>query len=133
MSSHSVRAKIQHKNRHIHLGYYQTQAQATAAKAGAHAALDKWEEHNSSKPAPPAPKQKLPNIQTLQHFVTQGVYDSVIEELGAIIIARVSFIRRLQQARNTGENWFGKHELSDFSHEFAERPDRFGKFGQLID
>lgn len=121
MSSHSVRARIRHKNRDIHLGYYQTQAQATAAKAGAHAALDKWEEHDSSKPAPPAPKQKLPNIQTLQHFVTQGVYDSVIEELGAIIIARVSFLRRLQQARNTGENWFGKHELNDFSHEFAER------------
>ena len=34
MSMHSIRAKIRHKNSDIHLGYYQTQAQATAAKAG---------------------------------------------------------------------------------------------------
>lgn len=95
MNTKSIRAKIRHKNKDIHLGYYQTQAQATAAKAGAHAALDKWEELNSPKPAP---KRKLPSIETLTHFVSQGVYDSEIQNLGEIIVARANLIRRMKQA-----------------------------------
>jgi hypothetical protein len=95
MSMKSIRAKIRHKNSDIHLGYYQTQAQATAAKAGAHAALDKWE---ILHPPKPAPKQKLPSIETLTHFVSQGIYDSEIQELGEMIVARANLIRRMKQA-----------------------------------
>jgi len=95
MSMKSIRAKIRHNNRQIEIGYYQTQMQATAAKAGAHAALDKWEILHAPKPAP---KQKLPSIETLKHFVSQGIYDSEIQELGEMIVARANLIRRMKQA-----------------------------------
>ena len=105
MSSHSVRAKIRHKNKDIHLGYYQTQAQATAAKAGAHAALDKWEELNPPKPAP---KRKLPSVETLRHFISQGVYDSEIQNLGEIIVARTGLVRRMKQASKVRSGRFDR-------------------------
>ena len=95
MSMKSIRAKIRHNNRQIEIGYYQTQMQATAAKAGAHAALDKWEAFNPPKSAP---KQKLPSVETLKHFVSQGIYDSEIQELGEMIVARANLIRRMKQA-----------------------------------
>ena len=129
MSSHSVRAKIRHKNKDIHLGYYQTQAQATAAKAGAHAALDKWEELNPPKPAP---KRKLPSVETLRHFISQGVYDPVIKQLKEIIVARANLIRHMEHAHKT-RAWFGTGtDRSASTEEYDDTHDRYGKGGYLI-
>jgi len=129
MSMKAVRAKIRHKNKDIHLGYYQTQAQATAAKAGAHAALDKWEELN---PPQPVPKRKLPSVETLKHFISQGVYDPVIKQLGEIIMARANLIRHMEQAHKT-KAWFGKGADRTVSEEdFNDIHDRYGKGGFLI-
>ena len=88
---HSIRAKIRHKGKDIHLGYYQTQAQATAAKAGAHAALDRWEILN---PPMPIPKKKMPSVKTLIHFIHQGTYDPVIEEIAEASLGRYHLIKR---------------------------------------
>ncbi len=129
MSRNAVRAKIRHKNKDIHLGYYQTQAQATAAKAGAHAALDKWEELNPPKPPP---KRKLPSVETLKHFISQGVYDPVIEQLKEIIVARSNLVKRMEQASKAA-TWFGKGVDRTIAEEdFNDIHDRYGKGGYLI-
>ena len=48
----------------IEVGYYDTQAQATAAKNAARQALDKWEELN---PVEPPKKKKLPSVPIRCH------------------------------------------------------------------
>jgi hypothetical protein len=88
---HAIRAKITHKTKNIHLGYFQSQAQATAAKAGAHTALDKWEVLN---PREKPQKKKMPNVATLIHFINQGTYDSVIEEIAEVSTGRYHLIKR---------------------------------------
>jgi len=91
MSRHAVRAKIRHKNRDVHLGYYASKAQAMAAQDAAHAALDKWEELN---PPPEPIKRKMPSIATLTHFINAGTYDLVIEELAETAAGRYHLIKR---------------------------------------
>ena len=118
----SVRAKIRYKNKDIHLGYYQTQAQATAAKAGAHAALDKWAELNPPKPPP---KRKLPSVATLRHFISQGVYDPAIQELGELIVARANLVRRMHQAHKT-RAWFGNPDKIVETEKFDNTHDKGG-------
>ena len=98
MSAHSIRAKIKHKNSDIHLGYYQTQAQATAAKAGAHMALDKWEVLH---PPQSAPKKKMPSLKTLIHFIHQGTYDPVIKEIAKVSTSRYQLLKQHKNVRGT--------------------------------
>ncbi|HCE75478.1 MAG TPA: hypothetical protein DEP04_02525 [Dehalococcoidia bacterium] len=75
----------------IEVGYYDTQAQATAAKNAARQALDKWEELN---PVEAPKKKKLPSLDTLVHFIHQGTYDSVIEEIAENALSRYKLIKR---------------------------------------
>lgn len=75
----------------IEVGYYDTQAQANAAKNAARQALEKWEELN---PVEEPKKKKLPSLNTLVHFIHQGTYDSVIEDIAENALSRYKLIKR---------------------------------------
>lgn len=75
----------------IEVGYYDTQAQATAAKNAARQALAKWEELH---PVEPPKKMKLPSPDTLVHFIHQGTYDAVIEEIAEASLGRYKLTKR---------------------------------------
>ena len=98
MSRHAVRAKIRHKNKDIHLGYYASKAQAMAAQDAAHVALDKWEELN---PPLPTIKRKMPSVKTLMHFISAGTYDTVIEQLAEATTGRYHLIKTNRHKKGT--------------------------------
>ena len=75
----------------IEVGYYDTKAQAAAAKAGAKQALAKWEELNPPKQPE---KKKLPGLKTLVHYIHQGTYDKVIEEIAEAALGRYQLVKR---------------------------------------
>ena len=75
----------------IEVGYYDTKAQATAAKNAARQALEKWEELH---PVETPKKMKLPSLKTLVHFIHQGTYDKVIEEIAEAALGRYQLVKR---------------------------------------
>tara|TARA_B100000287_G_C20562232_1_gene752939 strand:+ start:195 stop:566 length:372 start_codon:yes stop_codon:yes gene_type:complete len=91
MPKSKIRAKIKFNNQQIEVGYYDTKAQAEAAKNAARQALEKWEELNPPKPPE---KKRLPSLNTLVHFINQGTYDKVIEEIAETALSRYHLIKR---------------------------------------
>ena len=91
MSKNKIRAKIKFNNHQIEVGYYDTKAQAEAAKNAARQALEKWEELNPPKPPE---KKRLPSLKTLVHFINQGTYDKVIEEIAETALGRYTLVKR---------------------------------------
>ncbi len=91
MSKNKIRAKIKFNGQQIEVGYYDTKAQAEAAKNAARQALEKWEELNPPKPPE---KKKLPSLNTLIHFINQGTYDKVIEEIAETALGRYHLVKR---------------------------------------
>ena len=96
MSKNKIRATIsftgsRFTGQKIEVGYYDTKAQAAAAKAGAKQALAKWEELNPPKQPE---KKKLPGLKTLVHYIHQGTYDKVIEEIAEAALGRYQLVKR---------------------------------------
>jgi hypothetical protein len=91
MPKSKIRAKIKFNNQQIEVGYYDTKAQAEAARNAARQALEKWEELNPPKPPE---KKKLPSLNTLVHFINQGTYDKVIEEIAETALSRYQLVKR---------------------------------------
>ena len=96
MSKNKIRATISFSGsrftgQKIEVGYYDTKAQAAAAKAGAKQALAKWEELNPPKQPE---KKKLPGLKTLVHYIHQGTYDKVIEEIAEAALGRYQLVKR---------------------------------------
>jgi len=91
-----LRAKIRHKGKDIHLGYFDTKAQVTAACAAGHAALNRLDQINEEHHCPP---QRLPNPKRLVEIIEQGLYDIAIEEVAVSAAARQRLAKRFQNSR----------------------------------
>ena len=115
MTTTKNRAKIRYKGRDIHLGYFDSKAQVSAACAAARAALERWEEFNGEghrcPPPPPPPKQMLPHPDRLITVIEQGLYDIRIPDIALAAVGRSKLIKALKKTLS-----FGGHGV------FSEQP-----------
>jgi hypothetical protein len=103
------RAKMRYKGREIHLGYFDSKAEVSAACAAARKALERWEEFNGEGhrcPAPPSPppppKQMLPHPDRLIEVIEQGLYDIWIPDIALAAAGRSRFVKALKKTLGFG-------------------------------
>ena len=96
MSKNKFRATASFNKQKIEVGYYNTKAEVTAARNAARLALQKWEDlHPEEEKEEKKPeKRKLPSANTLVHFIHQGTYDAVIEEIADAALGRYKLTKR---------------------------------------
>ena len=96
MPETKLRAKIQHGENYIHLGYFATKAQVVAAREGAQCAIQRWKELN---PPPPPFKYKVPSPERLIELIELGVYDLEISSLAKRAARRHDLLTNLKRSR----------------------------------
>ena len=109
MTTTKNRAKIRYKGKDIHLGYFDSKAQVSAACAAARAALARWEEVNGEghrcpapPPPPPPPKQMLPHPDRLIEVIEQGLYDIRIPDIALAAVERSRLVKALKKNLSFG-------------------------------